>query len=436
MKKQAYVGMSADIIHPGHLNIIREAVKLGELTIGLLTDKAIASYKRLPYLTFEQRKVIVESLVGVKKVISQETLDYEPNLRKLKPDYVVHGDDWKQGLQAKARQRVIEVLAEWGGKLIEPAYTYGISSTGLITAVREIGVTPEVRMKGLSRLIDTKDITRVIEAHNGMSALIAENVSVQKKGIKQEFDAIWLSSLTDSTAKGKPDIGYVDFTSRITTLSDILETTTKPIIYDGDSGGHIEHFVFMVRTLERLGVSAVIIEDKVGLKKNSLLHGKNGQPQDDIESFCDKISSGKNVRVTDDFMIIARIESFILGAGQADAIKRAQAYITAGADGIMIHSKKEVPDEIFEFCREYLKLKKQVPLIAVPSTYSQASEKELIEAGIKIVIYANQLIRSAYPAMRKTAETILQNGRALEADKMCMPISEVITMMPNGMKND
>ncbi len=430
MKKKVYIAMSADIIHPGHLNIIRTGAKYGEVIIGLLTDKAIASYKRLPYLNFEQRKIILENIVGVSKIIPQETLDYEPNLRKIKPDYVVHGDDWKEGVQSWVREKVIRILAEWGGELIELKYTPGISSTKLNKAIREIGITPEVRMRRLKRLIDAKDIVRTIEAHNGISALIVENTTVEKDGMKKEFDAIWLSSLTISTAKGKPDIGYVDLTSRISTLQDILEITTKPIIYDGDSGGFVEHFVFMVRTLERLGVSAVIIEDKLGLKKNSLLGPECGQSQDSIENFMYKIRAGKKARVTDDFMIFARIESLILGSGQDDAIERAQAYIEAGADGIMIHSNKKDPAEIFEFCRRYAKLRRQKPLVVVPSTYPQVTEEQLKEIGVKIVIYANHLLRSAYPAMRETVKSILYHGRALEVEDKLMSIKEIITKIP------
>jgi phosphoenolpyruvate mutase len=431
--KQVYVGMSADLIHPGHLNIIREAAKLGEVTVGVLTDKAIAGYKRLPYLCFEHRKRIVENLVGVKRVVAQEALDYVPNLQRLKPDYVVHGDDWKMGVQAKVRERVIETISKWGGRLVEPAYTQGISSTKLNLAIREIGTTPEIRIKRLGRLLSAKKIVRIVEAHDGLSGMIAEQTSVEKNGINYEFDGIWSSSLTDSAARGKPDIEYVNLTSRMTTLNDILEVTTKPIIYDGDSGGLAEHFVFMVRTLERLGVSAVIIEDKVGLKRNSLLGVEGGQSQDTVENFANKIIAGRKARITSDFMIIARIESLILKAGQDDATERAAAYIDAGADGIMIHSKEKTADEIFEFCSRYSRLKKTVPLVAVPSTYSQVTEDQLSDYGVNIVIYANHMLRSAYPAMAKTARLILSGGRALEAEELCMPVNEMIALVPDRM---
>ncbi|HOG44591.1 MAG TPA: phosphoenolpyruvate mutase [bacterium] len=430
MNKKVYVAMSADLIHPGHLNIIEEARKYGDVLIGLLTDRAIASYKRLPYMTFDQRKKVIENIKGVAEVVPQETLDYVPNLEKYKPDFVVHGDDWKTGVQKEVRQKVINALAKWGGKLIEPTYTPGVSSTELNIWIREMGTTPGIRLNMLRRLLESKDIVKVMEAHNGLTGLIVEKTKVKKDNVTCEFDAMWLSSLTDSTAKGKPDIGCVDLTSRMNTVSDILEVTTKPIIFDGDSGGLTEHFVFMVRTLEREGVSAVIIEDKVGLKKNSLFGTEVEQNQDSIENFCEKIRTGKKAQVTQNFMIIARIESLILSAGMDDAIKRAEAYIAAGADGIMIHSKEKSPDEILEFCRRYSEFNVKVPLVVVPSTFNSITETELKNAGVRIVIYANQLLRSAYPAMIKTAETIFENERAYEADKACMPIKEILTLIP------
>lgn len=428
--KKVYVAMSADLLHHGHLNILSEARKLGEVTIGLLTDKAIASFKRLPFLSYEQRKKIMENIKGVKQVIPQETLDYVPNLRKLKPDYVVHGDDWKEGIQKETRQRVIESLKEWGGKLVEIPYTEGISSTQLNERLHEIGTTPKIRIEKLRRLLQAKELVRILEAHNGLTALIVENTKIEKDGKPKEFDGMWLSSLTDSIAKGKPDIGCVDLTSRITTLNNILEVSTKPIIFDGDNGGIPEHFVFMVKTLERLGVSAAIIEDKVGLKKNSLLGTEVEQTQDLIENFCRKISAGKKAQVTEDFMIIARIESLILQKGMDDALNRAKAYIGAGADGIMIHSKEKSPEEILEFCREYSKFEQKVPLVVVPSTYSTINEKELIDAGVNIVIYANHLLRSAYPSMVKTAELILKHERCHEASEICTPIKEILDIVP------
>ena len=432
MSKKVYVGMSADLIHPGHLNIINEAKKLGELTIGLLTDEAIASYKRLPFLTYEQRKLIVENIKGVDNVIPQETLDYVSNLKILKPDFVVHGDDWKTGVQKQTREKVIEVLKDWGGELIEVEYTKGISSTKLIKSLKEIGTTPEIRMKRLRRLLEVKPIVRLIEAHNGLTGLIAENIQTLKDNEPREFDGMWLSSLTDSTAKGKPDIEAVDVTARMQTLNDIVEVTTKPIIYDGDTGGRAEHFVFTVKTLERLGVSAVIIEDKIGLKKNSLFGTDVDQTQDSIENFCHKLSMGKKSQITKDFMIIARVESLILQKGVEDALERSKAYIEAGADGIMIHSKEKKPDEILVFCKGYKNFENKVPLVAVPSSYNTIYEKELIEAGVNIVIYANQLLRSAYPAMVDTAKSILENERSFEADSKMMPINEILNLIPGG----
>lgn len=431
MAKTVYVAMSADIIHPGHLNIIKEAAKLGDVTVGVLTDAAIASYKRLPYMNYEQRAAVVMQLKGVARVIPQEQLDYIPNLKKLKPDFVVHGTDWRSGVQAKTRQGVIETLATWGGKLVEPEYTEGISSTQLNKAIREVGTTPDIRRKRLRRLLNAKSIVRVLEAHSGLSGMIVENASVMKTNVKYEFDAMWLSSLTDSTLKGKPDNESVDITSRLRTVNDILEVTTKPIIYDGDSGGLPEHFIYLVRSLERLGVSAVIIEDKKGLKQNSLLEQGNIQPQASVEDFCQKIQAGKHAQVTDEFMIIARCESLITGCGEDDAIDRCRAYCGAGADGIMIHSKSKTPDEVFSFVKRFrAEVSADKPIVVVPTTYAQISEVELAQVGVNAVIYANHLLRAAYPAMRSCAERILLCGRAYEAaSEFCMPISEIVSLI-------
>lgn len=429
---KVYIGMSADLIHPGHLNIINEAKKLGEVTVGLLTDTAIASYKRLPYLTYEQRKLIIENIKGINKVIPQGTLDYEANLRKERPDFVVHGDDWKQGIQRATRQKVIDIIQEWGGKLVEVPYTKGISSTRLNNSLKEIGTTPDIRRKRLRRLINSKKIVRIIEAHNGLTGLIAENITVEVNNEKREFDGMWASSLTDSTSLGKPDIEAVDITTRVNNVNNLVEVTTKPIIFDGDTGGKPEHFIFTVRTLERLGVSAIIIEDKVGLKKNSLFGTGAKQKQDTIENICIKISAGKNAQVTEEFMIIARIESLILKMGEADALKRAKAYIEAGADGIMIHSKEKTPDEILGFLKKYQDFPTKVPIVVVPSTYNTIHEDELADAGANVVIYANQLLRSAYPAMVNTAKSLLTHSRALEAEPNLLSIKEILTLIPGG----
>ena len=427
-----YIGMSADLLHPGHLNIINEARKIGgDIIVGLLTDKAIASYKRLPYMDFEQRKVVIENIKGVTKVIPQETLDYVPNLLKIKPDYVLHGDDWKTGVQANVRQRIVETLAQWGGKVIDIPYTKGISSTQLNAVLKEIGTTPEIRCKRLRRLIDSMPIVKVLEAHNGLSGLIVENCFVKQDNKKREFDAIWISSLTQSAAKAKPDIGYLDTVSRLEGLNDILDVTTKPIIYDADNGGPCEHFAFTVKSLERLGVSAVIIEDKIGLKKNSLFGTDVEQQQDSIDDFCEKIKTGKKSQVTENFMIIARIESLILEKN--DAIERAKAYIDAGADAIMIHSRAKTFDEIKEFLKGYNKFENRKPIVVVPSSYCEVTEEELIENNVNIVIYANHLLRAAYPAMVQTAKSILANHRSYEASQeFCMSIKDIITLIPGG----
>ena len=422
--------MAIDILHTGHLNIINAARDLGDVTIGLLSDEAISDYKRLPMISFNDRKKIIENIKGVKSIITQETYDYEPILRKLKPNYLVHGDDWKVGFQRKMRDKVVDILAEWGGELVEPKYTKGVSSSILIDEFNKNGVTADVRQKSLKRLLKVKPLIRILEAHNGLTGLIVENTEIEKNGKKIEFDGIWESSLTDSTSKGKPDTELVDFSSRFSTIEEILEVTTKPIIVDGDTGGKIEHFTFHVKTLDRLGVSAIIIEDKIGSKKNSLFGTDVEQTQDTIINFSNKIKEGKKAQISSAFMIIARVESLILNKGINDALERAKSYIKAGADGIMIHSKQKDGNEIIEFCEKFQQFNIKVPLVVVPSTYNHLTENELEKLGVNIVIYANHLIRSAYPSMTKTAESILENGRSKEAsEKNCMPIKEIISLI-------
>ena len=424
MNKQVYVAMSADLIHPGHINILKEAAKYGDVIVGLLTDKAIASYKRVPFMSFEQRKNVMENIKGVTRVITQETLDYRPNLKNIKPDFVVHGDDWKEGVQIKTRQQVIETLINWGGKLIEIPYTQGISSTELNDSITEIGQTVEVRRARLRRLIHAKPIVLILEAHNPLSGLIAENTIVKRNGKNISFDGVWSSSLTDSTAKGKPDIEAVDITSRLNTVNDIFEVTTKPMLFDADTGGKVEHFEFTVRSLERTGVSAVVIEDKTGLKKNSLFGNEVIQTQDSIKEFSKKITRGKAAQISIDFMIIARIESLILDAGMDDALVRAEAYIKAGADGIMIHSRQKDPSEIIEFMLKFRATDLNTPVVVVPTNFNTVTVEEFINMGVNVVITANHMLRSAYPAMLKVAKSVLENGRSLEAEPDCISIKE------------
>ena len=435
MAKTVYLGMIADIMHPGLINIINEGAKYGDVVIGLYTDKAIATHKRLPYLTYEQREIVVRSIHGVADVVPQDDWSYVPNLVKYKPDYIIHGDDWLEGPDKYIRDEVFKVMESLGGKVIEIPYTKGITSSGLAEELESLGTTPQARLKCLRRLITAKPIVRIMESHCGLTGLIIEHTKVEVGAETREFDGMWASSLTDSTSKGKPDIEAVDLTTRLHDLNDSLEVTTKPVIYDGDTGGKTEHFVFTVRTLERLGVSAVIIEDKVGLKQNSLFGTDAVQTQDTIEGFCSKIKAGKEAQVTRDFMIIARIESLIAGKPVGDALERAFAYVTAGADGIMIHSKNKDGMDIKEFCQRFREKDNHTPIVAVPTTYAQFTEAELAEWGINIVIYANHMLRSAYPAMVKCAERILETTRCLEAsDEYCMPIKDILNLIPGTKK--
>lgn len=425
-----YIGMTVDILHHGHINIISEARKHGEVMIGLLTDAAVADHKRLPYLTFEHRKAILENISGVSRVVPQNEWDYAPNLRAYKPELMIHGDDWLEGPLAPYRARALAALAEYGGRLIEVPYTQGVSSKTILGQMQALGTTPEIRRHTLKRLLDVKPISRFIEAHNPISALIAEHVSIERNGGIRQFDGFWSSSLTDSTVRGKPDIEAVDIASRLANINDIFDVTTKPLIMDADTGGKPEHFELHVRSMERLGISATIIEDKTGLKKNSLFGNDVVQSQDDIPHFCEKIRAGRAARVSEDFMVIARIESLILEQGMDDAIARARAYVDAGADGIMIHSRRKTPDEVFEFARLFRQDFPSTPLVSVPTSYNSVTEAQLAEHGFNIVIYANHLLRAAYPAMEKVARQILEHGRTAEVDKELMDINAILELIP------
>ena len=430
MNKVVYLGMVGDILHPGLINIITEATKLGDVMVGLYTDKAIAAYRRLPYMTYEQRKQVVENIKGVTQVVAQDDYSYIPNLLKYKPNYIIHGDDWKEGRDSELRDAVFKTMHEIGGEVVEIPYTKGINSSSLGKDIRGIGTTPDIRLKALRRLIAAKPIVRILETHDGLSGLIAENLEIENGPKINSFDGMWSRSLTDSTSKGKPDIEAVDLTTRMQDLTNILECTTKPIIYDGDTGGKPEHFAFAVRTLERNGISAVIIEDKIGLKKNSLFGTDAIQIQDSIEGFCHKIKIGKNAQVTDDFMVIARCESLIAGKSVDDALERCFSYVEAGADGIMIHSKNKTGEDIKQFCVKFRKKYTSIPIVVVPTTYNQIKEEELHRWGVNVVIYANHMLRAAYPAMLKCATTILENERSLETDPICMPIKEILELIP------
>ncbi|MFL2889799.1 MAG: phosphoenolpyruvate mutase [Pelagibacteraceae bacterium] len=427
-KKIAYIALSADILHEGHINIIKKAKKLGNVTVGLLTDEAVASYKNIPTLNYKQREIILKNIKQVSKVVPQKTLDYRPNLNLLKPNYVVHGDDWKKGVQKNTRSQVIATLRKWGGRLIEPKYSKGISSSLIKSKVMNL-TSPTNRTSILKRLLNSKKIVRVLESHSALSGLIAENIKVHRKNKTENFDAMWSSSLTDSSLKGKPDNQSLDFSSRFTGLGDLMDVTTKPLIFDADNGGRLEHISFTVRTLERLGVSAIMIEDKVGLKKNSLFKDQSNVKQDNIKEFCKKIDLIKRTRNSKDFLIGARIESFILGKGLKDALKRAKEYSKAGADLILIHSKENTPKEIFSFSKIFRKTGHYKPLVSVPSTYSKTNETMLVKNGFKVVIYANHMLRAAYPAMQNAAMTILKNQRSFELENKISSVKDVINLI-------
>jgi len=427
--KTVYTCFCTDVIHAGHLNIIENARKLGKVIVGALSDEALIRFNRFPTVSIENRVKLYKELEHVERVIVQNSSLYEDVINTLKPDYVIHGDNWKTGPESAIRARVIELLAQYGGELVEIAYTCNEDVKKIDSILKEKLAMPEYRRKRLKQLLKICPVVKAIEAHNGITGLIAEKTVIENNGNLDQFDAMWVSSLCDSTSKGKPDIELVDMSSRLRTLDEIMEVTTKPIILDGDTGGLTEHLVYNVRTLERMGISAIIIEDKTGLKKNSLFGNDVVQTQDSIENFSAKITAAKKVKLTDDFMIIARIESLILDKGMDDALSRAFAYEKAGADGIMIHSRKKDPAEIFEFCSKFRAKSKDTPIVVVPTSFNIVTEDELAKHGVNIVIYANQLTRSAFPAMKNTAEAILKNHRALEVDKDLMPIKDIISLI-------
>ncbi len=429
MAKTVYVAVSTDILHGGHIQLIKNAATLGDVMIGLFTDEAVASYKRYPLLDYEERKKIFESLKEVKCIVPQETLSFKPNLLKYKPDYVVHGDNWKEGVLSPVRNEVIEVLKSYGGELVEFPYSSNPVYKKLDSYFRDQSSLPDQRRAKLRKMLAMKPVVTAMEAHSGLTGLIVEKTVVYEEGGAHQYDAMWISSLCDSTDKGKPDIELVDMTSRFQTIDELMEVTTKPIVFDGDTGGRTEHFVYLVRSLERMGVSAVIIEDKTGLKKNSLFGTEVEQTQDTIENFCAKISAGEKVKRTNDFMIIARCESLILEQGMEDALERCHAYVDAGADGIMIHSRKKDPAEIYEFCDRFRKTDTTTPIVVVPTSFCHETLEDLSAHGINLVIYANQLMRAAVPAMQEVAETILKNHRSEEVEGELMPFGKIIRMI-------
>ncbi|SFU87081.1 phosphoenolpyruvate mutase [Butyrivibrio sp. INlla21] len=430
MSKTAYTCFSTDVIHAGHLNIIKEAQKYGKVVVGCLSDKASIRYNRFPTVPEKDRIEMYNNIEGVDSVVLQNDMLYDDVIEKLHPDYIIHGDNWTKGVESAIRSHVEKLVSAYGGQIIDVPYTYNEEVSKIDLQLKERLSMPEYRRKRLRQLIEMTPVVKVMEAHSGLTGLIVEKTVIEgDNGKLDQFDAMWISSLCDSTAKGKPDIELVDMTSRFRTIEDITEVTTKPIIFDGDTGGLTEHFVYTVRSLERLGVSAVIIEDKKGLKKNSLFGTEVEQTQATIEEMSDKITAGKKAQLTDDFMIIARIESLILEKGMDDALERAFAFVEAGADGIMIHSRKKDPAEIVEFCDKFRAKDKTTPIVVVPSSFNVITEDELAAHGVNIVIYANQLTRSAFPAMQQTAMDILKYHRAKEVDDRLMSIKDIITLI-------
>ena len=429
--KTVYVPLAVDLLHSVHISILKKAKRYGKVVVGLMTDKAISEYKQLPILDYNERFKILSGVKFIDEIVEQKNWDYSENIKKYKPDYFIHGDDWKKGIQKNQRKKVIKTLKRYRGKLIEISFSKNISSSEIKEKIINYVSNSNNRVSRLKRLMKAKNLVKILESHNSLTGLIIENLKIKKKKINVEFDGMWSSSLTDSATKGLPDNSSLSFSARISSLNDMMDVTTKPLVFDADNGGQLEHLPYLIRSLERSGVSAIIMEDKVGLKKNSLFKNQSGTKQDKPEHFAKKIKIISNSRKNKDFMVIARIESFILGKGLKDALKRAEIYSKAGANAILIHSKETTPKEIFSFAREFRKSKNFIPLVSVPSTYSKTYEKDLIKNGFKLVIYANQLLRAAYPAMLNTAKDILINSRSFEAERKnkIIPISEIINLV-------
>ena len=427
--KKVYTCFCTDVVHEGHQNLINKAREYGEVTVGVLSERAMIRYDRFPTISEEERVAMIKAMPGVSAVVIQDSIKYDKIFEMLRPDYIVHGDNWKSGPLSFMRENVLQNIGKYGGELIEVPYTYNPNVKKIDARRNDRLAMPDFRRARLKRLLQITPLVKIMEVHSGLTGLIVEKtVTMTDEGLDQ-FDGMWMSSLCDSTDRGKPDIELVDLTERMHTIDQIMDVTTKPIIVDGDTGGMTEHFVYNVRSLERMGVSAVIIEDKTGLKKNSLFGTEVEQTQDTIENFCEKIRAGEATKRTDDFMIIARCESLILDKGQEDALKRCRAYVEAGVDGIMIHSRRRDPQEIFDFCDEFRRTDKTTPLIVVPTSFCQCTTEELAEHGINIVIYANQMMRAAFPAMQNVAETILKNHRSEEVEKELMPFKDIIRLI-------
>ena len=427
--KTIYTCFCTDIIHDGHMNILREAKKYGRVVVGVLTSSQMMLYNRFPTKTTEERVEMIRAIDLVDEVIVQKAIMYDDVIGEMHPDYVIHGDNWSGEWMQRIRQNIVSLLEPYGGKLIEVSFTRSSEITRIDRQMEEKLAMPEFRRHRLRRVMELTPIVKTIEVHSGLTGIIAEETKVVSDTSITQYDAMWISSLCDSTVKGKPDIELVDMTSRFRTIDEVMEVTTKPIIFDGDTGGLTEHFVYTVRTLERMGVSAVIIEDKVGLKKNSLFGTDVEQTPATIEEFCEKLRAGKEAQLSDDFMIIARIESLILEQGMEDALTRAFAYREAGADGIMIHSRRKEPDEILEFCDKFRAKDKETPIVVVPSSFNTVTEDELAAHGVNIVIYANQLLRAAFPAMQKVAKNILKYHRSYESEEELMSIKEILKLI-------
>ncbi len=426
---EVYVSMTMEILHNGHLKILKEARRHGRVTVGLLTDQALENKKALPLLSFEQRREILEALDCVDEVIAQDTWGFDAVLDRHKPKVFVHGDKWDGPLQGM-RERVIAKLESYGGQFVELPYSHEFDTGNIAPQMTAALASPYARQKAFRRLLQSHRLVRLLEAHSPLAALIGENMQVEREGKTLQFDGFWSSSLTDSTEMGLPDIEALDMSRRFQNIDEIFEVTTKPLVMDADTGGKPEHFELRARTMERMGIAAAIIEDKTGLKKNSLLGTDVPQTQATVEQFCEKIQAGIEGQKYNGMMIIARLESLILGKGVDDALMRAEAYVAAGAGAVMIHSKETEPDEVFAFTGQFRQTHPTIPIVVVPSSYNRVMDHELQAHGVKVIIYANHMLRASYKAMDKVARAILANGRTAEIEDDIISIKQILKLIP------
>jgi len=423
-EKTVYVGMVGDMLHVGHINILKTAARLGRVTVGVLTDRAVVGYKRLPLLAFEDRVRVVESIADVAAVVPQKTLSYVENLRALRPDYVVHGDDWRYGDQvSRARAEVIATLGEWGGELVEVAYTKGISSTAIHRSGAADALFSGTRQGRLRRLLAAKPTLRIVEAHSGLSAKIA--AEVRGPDGATGFDAVWQSGLTDAIHRGKSDGGAVDRGRRLQAVEEILDAGPLPLIYDGRAAGRPETVFDLTRALDKAGVSALCLGDRSDPDRT----GPEMSPAETVA----QIEAVRAACPTGAVMAISRIVVAAPGNGGSGALDRALdralALLEAGSDAVMFDSAADTAEPILDIAARLRRQRRDVPLFAAQSDRWGAPIHRFENAGIDAVVYETHLLRATVAPMRRAATALLAEGTGPAPD--LTPLPELRGLFPS-----